>query len=89
MHMLVCPVWSFYPYHWGKIMTKVLTLARESSIGFKARRLRISQLLTQRQLAKMAGVSLEEVELFEHNLPVPLDSRRKILRELWAKKAGK
>ena len=70
-------------------MTKVLTLARESSIGFKARRLRISQLLTQRQLAKMAGVSLEEVELFEHNLPVPLDSRRKILRELWAKKAGK
>ena len=40
-------------------MTKVLTLARESSIGFKARRLRISQLLTQRQLAKMAGVSLE------------------------------
>lgn len=70
-------------------MTKVLTLARGSTIGFKARRLRISQLLTQRELANLAGVSLEEVDLFEHNLPVPLDSKRKILRELWAKKARK
>ncbi len=70
-------------------MAKAPTLARESSIGFKAKRLRISQRLTQRELANLAGVSLEEVDLFEHNLPIPLDSKRKILKELWAKKAGK
>jgi transcriptional regulator with XRE-family HTH domain len=40
--------------------------------------------LTQQELANMAGVSLEEIDLFEHNLPVRLDARRKLLKELWA-----
>lgn len=70
-------------------MVKVSTFPRGSSVGFKARRLRISQQLTQQELADMAGVSHEEVGLFEQNLPLPLDSKRKILKELWAKKAGK
>ena len=70
-------------------MTAVITLQRASSLGFKARRLRISQLLTQQELANMAGVSLEEVDLFEHNLPLTVDARRKILKELWARKARK
>lgn len=70
-------------------MTTVTTLARESSIGFKVRRLRISQLLTQQELANMAGVSLEEVDLFEHNLPLPLDAKRKILKKLLSIKARK
>jgi transcriptional regulator with XRE-family HTH domain len=64
----------------------VLTFARESSIGFKARKLRTSKLLTQQELAKMAGVSRQEIDSFERNLPLALDTRRKILRELWAKK---
>ncbi len=66
-----------------------LTLVQENSIGFKSRRLRISKLLTQRELAEIAGVSTEEVDLFEHNLPVQLDARRRILKELWAVKARK
>ena len=70
-------------------MKTVLTFARESSIGFKAARTRISIQLTQQELADMAGVSLEEVDLFEHNLPVPLDARRRILKALWARKAKK
>lgn len=70
-------------------MTSVLTFARESSIGFKAKRLRISKLLTRQELASMAGVSVEKVDLFEHNLPLSLDTRRKILRELWAQRASK
>lgn len=70
-------------------MTSVLTFARESSIGFKVKRLRISKLLTQQELASMADVSVEKVDLFEHNLPLPLDTRRKILRELWAQRASK
>jgi transcriptional regulator with XRE-family HTH domain len=66
-----------------------LTLVQEDTIGLKSRRLRISKLLTQRELAEVAGVSTEEVDLFEHDLPVPLDARRKILKELWAGKARK
>jgi len=46
-------------------------------------------LLTQPELADMVGVSVEEVDLFERNLPVALDARRRILKELWAKKTRK
>ena len=67
-------------------MTAVLSFTRESQLGFKARKLRIAQHLTQRKLAEMAGVTKEAVDLFEHNLPLPLDNKRRILRELWAKK---
>jgi transcriptional regulator with XRE-family HTH domain len=66
-----------------------MTLIQEDSIGFKSRKLRISKLLTQRELAEIAGVSVEEVDLFERNLPVKLDARRRILKELWAVKAQK
>jgi transcriptional regulator with XRE-family HTH domain len=57
--------------------------------GSMARRVRISLHLTQRQIAAMTGVSKEAVYLFEHNLPVYLDARRKILKQLWAIKAAK
>ncbi len=69
-------------------MKSVLTFARESSIGFKVKKLRISKLLTQQELAGMAGVSVEKVDLFEHDLPLPLDTRRRILRELLAQRAS-
>ena len=68
-------------------MTAVLTFTRESMLGSKARKLRIAQHLSQRELAEKAGVSVEAVDLFEHNLPLPLDFKRRILRELWAQKA--
>ena len=68
-------------------MTAVLTFTRESLLGFKSRKLRISMHISQQELADMAGVSLEAVDLFEHNLPLALDYKRRILRELWAKKA--
>lgn len=87
--MLVCPVQSLYLGGKGKIMRTVRNFTQELPLGFKAKRLRISQRLTQRELADIAGVPIEEVELFEHNQPVPLDTRRKILKELWAKKVGK
>ena len=58
-----------------------------SLIGFKARGLRIALGLSQQEMANMAGVPLQKVDSFEYNLPVPLDVRRKILRELWAKKS--
>ena len=63
-------------------MSTVFTIAREPSIGFRAKKLRISQLLTQQELADMTGISRESVDLFEHNLPVPLDTKRKLFKEL-------
>ena len=70
-------------------MTAVLSIDQALSLGFKARRLRVSQMLTQQELANMAGVLKEDVSLLEHNLPLRLDSKRKLLRELWARKASK
>jgi transcriptional regulator with XRE-family HTH domain len=68
-------------------MNTVLIFTRQSQLGFKARKLRISQHLSQQEVAGKAGVSVEAVDLFEHNLPLPLDFKRRILRELWAIKA--
>lgn len=49
---------------------------------FKTRKMRISLMLTQQELAKLAGVPREEVDSFERNLPVRLGARNKILKEL-------
>ena len=68
-------------------MTAVLSFTRESQPGFKARKLRIAQHISQQKLAEMAGVTMESIDLFEHNLPLPLDNKRRILRELWANKS--
>ena len=70
-------------------MATVLTVDRKLSGGFKARRFRVSQLLTQKELANFAGVSEEEVNLLEQNLPLRLDAKRRLLKELWARKAKK
>jgi len=70
-------------------MKATSTLLRKNSTGFKVKQLRIANLLTQQELADLAGVSREQVDLFERNLPLPLDCRRRILRELWAKKFKK
>lgn len=61
-----------------------VTFTRESALGPWSRSVRMALQLTQQELANMAGVSLEEIDLFEHNLPVRLDARRKLLKELWA-----
>ena len=68
-------------------MVAVRSIGKASSLGFKVKKLRVSQMLTQQELADTASVSPEDVSLFEHNLPVRLDARRRILRELWAVKS--
>ena len=55
-------------------------------LGFWARNLRIYLELTQKELAKLAKVSPRAVDLLEHNQPLPLDDKRKILKELYAMK---
>ena len=61
---------------------------RESSIGLWARSLRISLQLTEQELADSVGVSKEDVYLFEHNLPVQLDIKQKLLKKLYAVKSA-
>ena len=64
-------------------MTEVLTFPRESSIGFKAVSVRIHLQWTQQELADIAGISKDDVDFFEHNLPIPPDIKQKLLRALW------
>ena len=70
-------------------MTAVLPVCQGASLGSKARRLCVFLRLSQRELANMASVSPEEVNSFEHSLPVRLDAKRKVLKELLARKACK
>jgi DNA-binding XRE family transcriptional regulator len=72
-----------------KDMASVQISTREPSIAAQARKLRLSRLITQEELAAAAGVSREEVNRLEQGLPLILNSKRKILKELWAKKAEK
>jgi len=58
-------------------------------LGFWARNLRIYLELSQKELAKLAKVSPKAVDLFESNQPLPLEDKRKILTELYARKANK
>ncbi len=71
------------------VMKATTPLLDSSSTGVKVKRLRISFLLTRQELAELAGVPQEHVELLERNFPVPLDSKRRIIKELWAIKARK
>ena len=68
-------------------MITVLTFEQNTKLGYKVRSLRISLGLTQSELADAVGVTLDEVDLFEHDLPVRLDVKRRLLRELWARRA--
>lgn len=70
-------------------MKETLTSTDKSTFGSEARRLRISCLLTQQKVADLAGIPKEHVDMLEHNYPVPLDSKRRIFKELWAIKAKK
>jgi transcriptional regulator with XRE-family HTH domain len=54
-----------------------------------AKRVRLRLNITQKQLADRIGISEEEVDLFERNLPIYLDARRKIIKELWAMKTNR
>jgi len=75
-------------YHYERMAT-VPTLTPKSTPGFQVKRLRLASLLSRQKLANLAGVPQEQVGLFEQNLPLPLDSKRKILKILWARKSKK
>ena len=57
--------------------------------GYETRKLRQAVGLTRQQVADLSGVPRTHVALLEKHYPVPLDSKRRILSTLWAKKTGK
>jgi transcriptional regulator with XRE-family HTH domain len=65
------------------------TIIQPETLGIRTRKLRLALRITQQELSIRSGVSRETIGLFEHNLPVILDARRRILKELWAIKAGR
>ncbi len=70
----------------GQIVSERVTT--RGSIGLVARRIRISEHLTQEELAGLAHVSREDVKSLEGNLPLQLDVKLKLLKELWSRKAS-
>ncbi len=72
----------------GGAMPPEQVILAKGTTGEKARQRRIASLLTRQQLADLAGVPAEHVNLFERDLPVPLDSKRRILQQLWAKRTA-
>ena len=59
------------------------------TVATQARKLRLSCLLTQKELAVAAGVTREEVNNLEEGFPLILESKRRILKELWSRKVEK
>ena len=67
-----------------QVTTKTVPkFAYESCCGVWGRKVRMSLNLTQKELAERAGVTLQDVELFENNAPVSDDTKHKLLEELW------
>ena len=58
-------------------------------MGTLARSLRITLQLTQQELADSVGASKKDVDLFENNLPLPLDIKNKLLKKLYAAKSAR
>lgn len=61
-----------------------ITYLRETSVGDWARSTRLALHLTQQELAAMTGVPPRDIESFENNIPVSVESRRRLVKELCA-----
>ncbi len=67
--------------------TKAITESK--SLGCSARKVRLALGITQQELAEITGLTREAVHCFEHDMPVFLDARRRILKVLWAIKTAR
>ena len=70
---------------WGdtrNMSTEILSGEASLSFGLQARVRRVSRLLTQRELAEIAGVSPEEVNMLEDGCPLPPEVEVKLARQL-------
>ena len=75
--MTIGVTWHIIEYYW------MLCPAMQ---GYYVRSLRRHLELSQKELAKLAKVTTKTVDLLENNQPLPLDDKREILSQLYAKK---
>ena len=55
---------------------------QDKSLRLLSKEMRFSLGLTQEELADLAAVSQDDVDYFEHSLPLQLEARQKILKTL-------
>ena len=58
---------------------------KRSPIAEKIKKLLVSEGITRRDLARLAGVHPGDIENIEHEIPLRLETKLKILRILYAK----
>ena len=63
-------------------MGVLMNTDRKSTLGPWVRNLRIYLKLTQKEIARLAKVTPEEVNLLENNKPLSFDIKNRILKEL-------
>ena len=56
---------------------------QDKSLRLLSKEIRLSLGLTQEELADLADVHQDDVDYFEHSLPVQLETRQKILKTLY------
>ena len=62
------------------------SMGQQKTFADNVKKLRVAEQLTQRDLASLAGVYQEDVRRIEHEIPLPLENKLKILKILYAKK---
>jgi transcriptional regulator with XRE-family HTH domain len=73
----------------SRVITKSQPKEVFVTLGYWARSLRTHLELSQKEIAKLAKVPLKSVDLLENNEPLPLEEKRKILKELYSIKINK
>ena len=68
-------------------MREALSINQKTSFGQMLKNIRTSLQLTQQEVSERFGVSVEDVDLFERDLPVRLGTKIKILRQLYIPQA--
>jgi|WetSurMetagenome_2_1015567.scaffolds.fasta_scaffold1352972_2 predicted transcriptional regulator len=63
-----------------------VTLGQPGTFADNVKKLRVAEQLSQKDLAFLAGVYQEDVHRIEHEIPLQLETKLKILKTLYAKR---
>ncbi len=61
-------------------------IVEHASVAGYSKKIRVSEHLTRKELACMAGVQGEDVDKIENGIPLQLETKLKILRVLYSNK---
>ncbi|OGO23838.1 MAG: hypothetical protein A2144_09375 [Chloroflexi bacterium RBG_16_50_9] len=63
-------------------MPRDATITQESSVGEWGKKIRICLNMTQQELGDKYGISKEDIDLFEHDMPMNPDVKHRLLKAL-------